>query len=83
MLHRWGGGSSRQHRALPEQCAALNRVAVNVQLLTVRAILERRREGVYQAALLDPLLSAQLSIDDTVRLVDDLIDAHGNPAGLR
>jgi alpha-galactosidase len=68
---------------LPEQCAALNRVAVNVQLLTVRAILEGRREGVYQAALLDPLLSAQLSIDDTVRLVDELIDAHGNPAGLR
>ena len=68
---------------LPEQCAALNRAAVNVQLLTVAGVLERSREAIYQAALLDPLLSAQLTTDQTVSLVDELIDAHGNPSGLR
>ncbi len=69
--------------ALPEQCAALNRMAINVQLLTVDGILEHRRDTIYQAALVDPLLSAQLSTDETVALVDDLIEAHGNPSGLR
>ncbi len=68
--------------ALPEQCAALNRTAVNVQLLTVAGILEHSRDAVRQAALLDPLLSAQLSTDQTVALVDDLVEAHGNPSGL-
>jgi len=68
---------------LPEQCAALNRTAINVQLLTVAGVLERRKDAIYQAALLDPLLSAQLSTDETVALVDELIDAHGNPSGLQ
>jgi alpha-galactosidase len=68
---------------LPEQCAALNRMAINVQLLTVEGILEGRRDTIYQAALVDPLLSAQLSTDETVALVDELIEAHGNPSGLR
>ena len=68
---------------LPEQCAALNRMAINVQLLTVEGILERRRDSIYQAALVDPLLSAQLSTDETVSLVDELIEAHGNPSGLQ
>lgn len=68
---------------IPEQCAALNRSAVNVQLMTVAGILDRRKDAIYQAALLDPLLSAQLSTDDTVALVDELIDAHGNPSDLR
>jgi alpha-galactosidase len=68
---------------LPEQCAALNRTAINVQLLTVMGILERRKDTIYQAALLDPLLSAQLSTDETVALVDELVSAHGNPSGLQ
>lgn len=68
---------------LPEQCAALNRSAVNVQLLTVEAILSRSLDKLHQAALLDPLLSAQLSIDEIVALVDSLVEAHGNPAKLK
>ncbi len=68
--------------AIPEQCAALNRSAVNVQLLAVQGILTRNRDAIYQAALVDPLLSTQLTTDETVALVDELIDAHGNPAGL-
>jgi len=62
---------------LPEPCAALNRTNINPQILTVEAILTRRKEYVYQAALLDPHTSAELSIDDTIRLCDDLFKAHG------
>jgi alpha-galactosidase len=62
---------------LPEPCAALNRTNVNVQLLTVDAAVSRRRDAVYQAALLDPHTSSELSTDDIVKLCDDLIEAHG------
>ena len=68
---------------LPEQCAALNRCQVNVQLLTVAGILDRDRDTIYQAAFLDPLLSSQLTLDEITTLVDELVAAHGNPSGLR
>jgi alpha-galactosidase len=64
--------------ALPPQCAALNMTNVNVQLLTIEAALTGKREHIYHAALLDPHTSAELSIDDTIAMVDDLIEAHGN-----
>jgi len=63
---------------LPEQCAALNRTNINVQLLTVEAALTRRRDAIYQAALLDPHTAAELTIDQIVALCDDLIEAHGD-----
>ncbi len=63
---------------LPEQCAALNRTNINVQLMTLEAARTGRRDAVYQAAMLDPHTSAELSIDDTVALCDDLIAAHGD-----
>ena len=62
---------------LPEQLAALNRTNINTQLLTIEAAITRKREYIYQAALLDPHTAAELSIDEIVSLVDDLIDAHG------
>ena len=61
---------------LPEQLAALNRTNINTQLLTLEAALTLKKEHIYHAALLDPHTSAELSIDDTVALVDDLIIAH-------
>ncbi|WP_456319182.1 family 4 glycosyl hydrolase, partial [Klebsiella pasteurii] len=63
---------------LPEQLAALNRTNINTQLLTVEAAVTRKREAIYHAALLDPHTSAELSIDDTRKLCDELIDAHGD-----
>ena len=60
---------------LPEACAALNRMAINVQLLTVEGILTGQRDLLYQAAYVDPLLSAQLSLDRIRQLVDELLDA--------
>ncbi len=63
---------------LPEQCAALNRTNVNVQVLTVEAALTRSKDHIYQAAMLDPHTGAELTIDQIRDLCDDLIKAHGN-----
>lgn len=63
---------------LPEQLAALNRTNINTQLLTIEAAMTRKKEYIYQAAMLDPHTSAELSIDDIVSLCDDLIEAHGD-----
>ena len=64
--------------ALPEQCAALNRTNINVQLLTIQAVITRKKDYIYQAAMLDPHTAAELSIDDIVAMCDDLIEAHGD-----
>jgi alpha-galactosidase len=63
---------------LPPQCAALTRTNVNVQLLTIEAALRRKKEHIYQAALLDPHTAAELTIDEIVSLCDELIEAHGD-----
>ena len=63
--------------ALPEQCAALNRTNINVQLLTLEAARTLRKEAVYRAVMMDPHTQSELSIDDIVAMCDDLIEAHG------
>ncbi|MBM7600041.1 alpha-galactosidase [Virgibacillus halotolerans] len=63
---------------LPEQLAALNRTNINTQMLTIEAAMTRKKEHIYQAAMLDPHTSAELSMDDIVSLCDDLIEAHGD-----
>jgi alpha-galactosidase len=63
---------------LPPQLAALMQTNINVQELTVDAALTGKREHVYQAALLDPHTAAELSPEEIVSLVDDLLDAHGS-----
>lgn len=63
---------------LPPQCAALNRTNINTQLLTIEAAMTGKKEHIYHAALLDPHTAAELSIDDTVALCDELIEAHGS-----
>lgn len=62
---------------LPEPCAALNRTNVNPQILTVEAFLSGKKDGVYQAAMLDPHTAAELGLDEIVSLCDDLFEAHG------
>ncbi|MDA0989155.1 MAG: alpha-glucosidase/alpha-galactosidase [Verrucomicrobia bacterium] len=62
---------------LPEQLAALNRTNINVQLLTIEAALTGSRDKVYQAAMMDPHTSAELTLDEIRNLCDDLIKAHG------
>ena len=63
---------------LPEGCAAMNRTNINVQLLTVDAALTRKRDYIYQAAMMDPHTAAELTLDEVRSLCDDLIKAHGN-----
>jgi alpha-galactosidase len=62
---------------LPEPLAAMNRVAINVQTLTVEAVLTGDRDRVYQAAMMDPLLASKLTLDQIWHLVDELFAAHG------
>jgi alpha-galactosidase len=63
--------------ALPPQIAALIRTNVNVQELTVEAILTGRLDHVYHAAMLDPHTAAELDIDQIKEMVDALLQAHG------
>lgn len=65
-----------RHAPLPEQCAALNRTNINVQLLAIEAARTRRKEDVYRAAYLDPHTSSELTLDEIRSLCDDLFGAH-------
>lgn len=64
--------------ALPVQCAAMNMTNINVQLLTIEAAVTRKKEHIYQAAMLDPHTGSELDIDTIKKMVDDLIEAHGS-----
>ncbi len=64
--------------ALPVQCAAMNMTNINVQLLTIEAAATGKKEHIYQAAMLDPHTGSELDIDTIKKMVDDLIEAHGN-----
>lgn len=63
---------------LPVQLAAMNMTNINVQLLTIEAAVTGTREHIYHAAMLDPHTAAELSTDDIVKMVDELIAAHGD-----
>ena len=80
-----GGVQPVRVGALPPQLTALMRTSVNVQELTVAALLHESREHVYHAAMLDPHTAAELSLDEIWALVDALIEAHGDwlPGWLR
>ena len=56
----------------------MNQTHVNVHLLTIEAAATKKREHIYHAAMLEPHTAAELSLDDIIRLVDDLIEAHGS-----
>lgn len=64
--------------ALPVQCMAMNMTNINVQLLTIEAAVTRKKEHIYQAAMLDPHTGSELDIDTIRKMVDDLIDSHGD-----
>ena len=63
---------------LPEQLSALMRTNINVQILTAEAALTKKREHIYHAAMLDPLTSSHLSIDEIYALTDEMLEAHAN-----
>lgn len=63
---------------LPVQLAAMNMTNINAQLMTIEAARTKKKENIYQAAMLDPHTAAELSIDDIVKMCDELIEAHGD-----
>ena len=61
---------------LPMHLAAIMQSNINVQQLTVEALLTGRKEPIYHAAMMDPHTAAELNLDQIWHMVDDLIDAH-------
>ena len=62
---------------IPIQLAALMQTNINVQALTVEAVLKQDPKLIYHAAMLDPHTAAELDLDQIWSLVDELISAHG------
>lgn len=60
---------------LPQTCAALNQVPINVQRLVVEAGLQGDAELVHAAAALDPLTGAVLRLDEIREMVARLFEA--------
>ena len=61
---------------LPPQLAALMQTNINVQALTVEALVTGDREHIYHAAMLDPHTAAELDLDQIWALTGDLLKAH-------
>ena len=62
---------------LPPMLAAMNLSNINPQLLTIEAAHTKKREDILHAVMMDPHTSAELSVDDMAKMVDELIEAHG------
>ena len=63
---------------LPPQLTALMQTNINVQALTVEALVTGNHEHIYHAAMLDPMAAATLTLDQIWAMSDELIDAHGD-----
>ncbi|MDA7592257.1 alpha-glucosidase/alpha-galactosidase [Rhodobacteraceae bacterium] len=63
---------------IPPQLIAIMRSNINVQELTVKALIGQDRQYVYYAAMMDPHTGAELDLEQIWQMVDELIDAHGD-----
>jgi len=63
---------------LPPVLAAMNMTNINTQLLTIEAARTRKKEDILRAVMLEPHTAAELSIDDMSKMVDELLEAHGD-----
>ena len=63
---------------IPPQLIALMRTNINVQDLTVQALLTENPEHIYHAAMLDPHTGAELDLDQIWAMTHDLLAAHGD-----
>ncbi len=64
--------------ALPTQLASLIKTNLNVQELTVKAIVDQNREHIYHAAMIDPHTAAELDLQQIWDMVDELLKEHGD-----
>ncbi|MDE2760502.1 MAG: alpha-glucosidase/alpha-galactosidase [Paracoccaceae bacterium] len=62
---------------IPMHLAALMKTNINVQELTVRAIVEENREHIFHAAMMDPHTAAELDLQQIWDMVNELLDIHG------
>ena len=63
---------------LPLQLAAMNSSNIYPQLLTIEAAVTGKKQYIYNAAMMDPHTGAELNIEDIHKMVDELIEAHGD-----
>ena len=63
---------------IPPQLIALMRTNINVQDLTVQALLTENPDHIYHAAMLDPHTAAELDLQQIWDLTHDLLVAHGD-----
>jgi len=61
---------------MPPQLTAMMRTNVNVQELTVRALLEENREHIFHAAMFDPHTAAELDLKQIRAMTQELLTAH-------
>ena len=61
---------------IPPQLTAIMRSNINVQELTVEALILQDRQYVYHAAMMDPHTGAELDLEQIWLMVDDLLEAH-------
>ena len=62
--------------ALPLQLAAMNSSNIYCQMLTIEAAHTGSMETLVQAAMMDPHTGAELSTDEIVAMVHELVEAH-------
>ena len=63
---------------IPPQLIALMRTNINVQEMTVQALLTENVEHIYHAAMFDPHTAAELDLQQIWDLTTDLLAAHGD-----
>ncbi len=61
---------------IPPQLIALMRTNINVQELTVQALLTENPDHIYHAAMLDPHTGAELDLQQIWDMTHDLLEAH-------
>lgn len=61
---------------LPVHLAALMQININVQQLTVEALITGEKDYVYHAAMMEPHTAAELNLSQIWSMVDELIEAH-------
>lgn len=60
---------------LPSQLAALNQTNINVQELVVEGALNKDKEAIYQALMMDPLTASVLDMDEIRKMADEMFEA--------
>ena len=62
--------------ALPTQLAVMMKTNINVQELTVAALIEENREHIFHAAMFDPHTAAELDVRQIRAMTEEMLAAH-------